>query len=140
MFPFFHFIIRTARPVATPFPRHLTRRGISLTASRRATFGPEDDHLGPDSNNELGLQDDMPIDMELGEGEIEPERAPNPQSFREFLETIGEPFKYAKPRNWLGTGVVEFVLFLQLKIQKLKLPPSPAISHESVFSSACTNV
>jgi hypothetical protein len=32
-----------------------------------------------------------------------------PESYNEFLEAIGNQFRRAKPRNWLGVEVVESV-------------------------------
>ena len=84
-----------------------TSRGIASSASRFSELGPTPPT--PEEAEALaGLESGEPVKERDARFKGDDEnREP---TYRKFMEEVGEKYKYAKPQNWLGGQVVEFVL------------------------------
>jgi hypothetical protein len=94
-----------ARPCLRPCPS--TSRGIASSASRFSDLGPTPPT--PEEAEVLaGLERKEPLREKDARSMGNDENQDS--TYRKFMEQVGEKYKYAKPQNWLGGKVVEFVL------------------------------
>lgn len=108
-----------SKRIRRPSPRITFRRNISNTLAR-LSLAPD-----PPSDAEIALQEALAEEEDLDKEEEQllrdlESQSPSdsgsdsnrkPQTYKEFIETIGNQFRYADaPRKWLGGNeAVEFV-------------------------------
>ena len=86
------------RPVAST---SIPRRAISASAPHNARYSTP----LPEPETAIGEPDeDMKIDEAMAT-EGNGERSDIPTSYKEFLEKVGEKYRYAKPQHYLGATV-----------------------------------
>lgn len=96
-----------------------TRRNVSSTSVRWSTAAPEPptpeeaaelEAASPESIAEEAIEKAMEAPEETETQDKPESRGWQPKSYNEFLSSIGAKYKFAKPINWLGDGVVRVVL------------------------------
>lgn len=99
-----------------------TRRGIAYTPSLSSELGPE-----PPSLENVTVTEAV-AEVRRPSGYVEEKS--RPESYNQFLQEIGDKFRTAQPRNWLGGEVVEFVpVFASCKVPYALLTPLLRYSH-----------
>jgi hypothetical protein len=96
-----------ARPCLRVYLSAASPRSISTTPTRCSTDAPEPPTPEEEAELEGVSSDAIPnVDQQTEAEGANKGRSSQPQSYNEFLSTLGAKYKFGKPQNWLGGDVV----------------------------------